>query len=206
VIDLVKAFDKLDRKTRLEQLSLSWRSCVDCALSASRQRVVFYRGSPTASIVLVGEAPGQEEDTRGVPFVGPSGRVLNELLLEAKVSFNDVFFVNMVGCRTPANRAPSRQELLACEPRTLEMIRTVRPKVLIMLGVTAAKLAAVSSIGPWRGKPLRVELGKGCACRGVVTYHPSFLIRQRNDPNIRRRMLSDLKVARAIAHKDSNQS
>ena len=193
-------------RRRLEQLSLAWRSCVDCALARSRQHVVSYRGSPTAPIALVGEAPGQEEDLRGVPFVGPSGRVVNDLLLEAKVSFDDVFFVNMVGCRPPADRAPSHEELLACESRALDMLRTVEPIALIMFGVAAAKLAAVTSIGPWRGKPLRVELGNGRSCRGVVTYHPSFLIRQGGDQRFRRRMLSDIKVARAIAHKDSRNA
>lgn len=189
-------------RRRLDQLSLSWRSCTDCALSRTRSRVVSYRGNPDASIVLVGEAPGQEEDTRGVPFVGPAGRVINGLLLEAKVSFDGVAFVNMVGCRPPANRKPAREELVACEPRTLDMIRTIDPVVVIMLGLTAAKLASVPSIGPWRGMPVRVELGRGRSCRGVVTYHPSYLLRQGNDPRIRRRMLSDIKVARAIARRD----
>lgn len=192
-----------ERKARhLEQLALSWRSCVDCALSRSRQRVVFYRGSVSASIVLVGEAPGAEEDERGVPFVGPSGRAINGLLLEAKVPFDDVCFVNMVGCRPPSNRKPAREELLACSPRTLDMIRAIEPRVLIMLGLTAAKLAAVPAIGPWRGQPVRVELGKGLSCRGIVTYHPSYLLREGNAPKIHRRMLSDIKVARAIARRD----
>lgn len=192
-------------RRRLEVVSLSWRSCTDCALSRSRSHVVSYRGEPNASIVLVGEAPGQEEDSRGVPFVGPAGRVINSLLHEAKVSFGDVAFVNMVGCRPPANRKPLREELIACEPRTLDMIRTMNPVVVIMLGLTAAKLAVVPSIGPWRGKPVRVELGRQRSCRGVVTYHPSYLMRQGNDPRIRRRMLSDIKVARAIARRDGTE-
>lgn len=192
-----------DKQSKLEQISLSWRSCTDCALSRSRQHVVFYRGNPDGPIALVGEAPGQEEDLRGVPFVGPAGRVINALLLEAKVSFEDVCFLNMVGCRPPSNRVPAREELLACEPRTLAMLRVIDPRVVIMLGKTAAaRLAAIPAIGPWRGMPVTVELGKQRQCRGVVTYHPSFLMRQGNSVAIRRRMISDIKVARAIARKD----
>ncbi len=193
------------KRRHLEQLALSWRSCSDCALSRSRQRVVFYRGNPNALIAIVGEAPGAEEDVRGAPFVGPAGRVINGLLLEAKVSFDDVCFLNMVGCRPPANRVPRREELLACEPRTLDMLRTVNPSVVLMLGRTAAKLASIPAIGPWRGMPVQVELGKQRSCRGVVTYHPSFLLREGNSAKIRRQMLSDIKVARAIGRKDATQ-
>lgn len=193
------------KRRRLEQLALSWRSCTDCALSRSRERVVFYRGNPNASLAIVGEAPGHEEDVRGVPFVGPAGKVIDSLLLDAKVSFDDVCFVNMVGCRPPANRAPKRDELAACAPRTLDMIRTIDPAAVLMLGLTAAKLASVTSIGPWRGMPVQVELGKQRSCRGVVTYHPSFLLRQGNSARIRRHMLSDIKVVRAIARKDRTE-
>lgn len=188
------------KKRRLEQLALSWRSCVDCALSRSRSRVVFYRGNPNARIAIVGDAPGHEEDVRGVPFVGPAGKVIDSLLLEAKVPFDDVCFLNVTGCRTPANRAPKREEIDACAPRTIDMLRTIDPMAILMLGLTAAKkLAGVTSIGPWRGMPVQVELGN-LTCRGVVTYHPSFLLRQGNSARIRRHMISDIKVACALAH------
>jgi uracil-DNA glycosylase family 4 len=112
-----------------------------------------------------------------------------------------VCFVNMVGCRTPLGQSPRREELAACLPRTLEMLRTIDPAVVLMLGLTAASLASVTSIGPWRGMPVEVSLGKQRSCRGVVTYHPSFLL-QTNSARVRRHMLSDIKVARAIARKD----
>lgn len=187
------------KRRRLEQLSLSWRSCVDCELSRARSRVVFYRGEPDALIAIVGEAPGHDEDLRGLPFVGAAGKALDGLLLEAKVPFSEVCFVNMVGCRPPQNRAPKREELVACSSRTLDMLRTIDPACVLLLGLTAAKLAGVTSIGPWRGQPVRVELGRQRSSRGVVTYHPSFLLRQGNSAKIRRRMVSDIRVARAIA-------
>jgi uracil-DNA glycosylase len=194
-----------DSRVRLEQIALSWRSCTDCALARSRTHVVFYRGNPDASIAIVGEAPGHDEDLRGVPFIGSSGRVLDGLLLDAKVAFDDVCFVNMVGCRPPANRAPKREELDACRPRTIGMLNVIDPDCVLLLGLTAARrLAGVTSIGPWRGRPVEVDLGKVGArfrgrTRGVVTYHPSFLLRQGNSPKIRGRMLKDIQTARAIA-------
>lgn len=198
---------EVDRRHRLDQLMISWRSCADCALAHSRSQVVFYRGNPNASIVILGDAPGQEEDVRGVPFVGPAGKLIDSLLLEAKVSFDDVCFMNMVGCRPLANRAPSHEELGACSPRTLDMLRTIDPKAVLMLGLTAAKLASVTSIGPWRGMPVRVELGRQRTCRGVVTYHPSLVLQQRahDSARLRRHMLSDIKVIRAIAKTDQTK-
>jgi uracil-DNA glycosylase family 4 len=188
---------------KLDQLALSWRSCTDCALCHSRQRVVFYRGNPDASLAIVGEAPGHDEDLRGVPFIGSSGRVIDGLLTEAKVAFADVCFLNMVGCRPPNNRAPNAVELLACKPRTRAMLSAIDPDCILMLGLTAAKLAGVTSIGPWRGRPVDVDLGKhgrerGRA-RGVVTYHPSYLLRQGNSAKVRRHMLHDIRIASALA-------
>lgn len=193
-----------DQRVRLEQLALSWRSCTDCELSRARQRVVFYRGNPDASLAIVGEAPGHDEDFRGVPFVGPAGKVIDGLLVEAKVSFDEVVFLNMVGCRPPNNRAPKRAELDACRARTLGMLNVIDPDCVLMLGLTAARLAGVTSIGPWRGRAVDVDLGKigvrfRGRSRGVVTYHPSFLLRQGNSPKIRGHMLHDIKLARAIA-------
>lgn len=188
---------------QLEQLSLSWRSCTDCALSLSRQRVVFYRGNPNASLAIVGEAPGHDEDLRGQPFVGSSGRVMDSLLTEAKVAFDDVCFLNMVGCRPPSNRVPMHAELEACRPRTRAMLCIIDPDCVLMLGRIAAKLAGVTSIGPWRGRPVEVDFGphgrhRGHA-RGVVTYHPSYLLRQGNSGKVRQQMLHDIRIARDIA-------
>lgn len=189
---------------QLAQLALSWRSCVDCALARSRSQVVFYRGNPNASLAIVGEAPGHDEDLRGQPFVGSSGRIMDSLLTEAKVAFDDVCFLNMVGCRPPNNRVPYAAELDACKPRTRGMLNAIDPDCILMLGLTAAKnLAGVTSIGPWRGRAVDVDLGRhgrerGRA-RGVVTYHPSFLLRQGNSAKVRAHMVHDIRIASALA-------
>ena len=193
------------KRRRLEQLAASWRGCTDCALSSGRTNVVFYRGDPDARIVVIGEAPGHDEDTRGLPFVGRAGRALDGLLRGAGLDpRSDVFIMNMVGCRPPGNRVPKREELSACRPRTEYMIKMVDPAILLLLGTTAAKLAAITSIGPWRGTPVEVELPTK-TYKAIPTYHPSFLLRQGNSPKLQRKIISDIKVARALARgKDRN--
>lgn len=187
------------KKVRLEQLAAGWKGCTDCGLAIGRTKVVFYRGNPDARILIIGEAPGADEDTRGVPFVGKAGHALNDLLSKAGVDpDNDVLIINRIGCRPPNNRVPKLDELKACEPRTNFMIKTVDPGAILLLGLTAAKLAGVTSVGPWRGQPVDVEF-PGKTYRGVVTYHPSFLLRQGNSPKLAKRMISDIKVAKAIS-------
>lgn len=192
--------EQAEKQMRLDQLALSWGGCVSCELSRSRQCVVFHRGNPNAAIAIVGDAPGRAEEARGVPFAGQAGKVIDALLIEAKVSFADVCFLNMIGCRTPGGRAPQRNELKACEPRTLDMLRTIDPAVVLMVGLVAARgLSEVTSIGPWRGTPVTVSLGACKTTRGVVTYHPAFLANATDSTKVHRQMLSDVKVARAIA-------
>lgn len=185
---------------RLEQLVQGWKSCTDCSLAIGRTKVVFYRGNPEARLLIIGEAPGADEDSRGKPFVGRAGHALDDLLIKAGLNpAEDVFVMNRIGCRPPGNRVPKTNELKACSPRTDYMIKTVDPGVILLLGLTAAKLAGVTSVGPWRGQPVEVELN-GSVYRAVVTYHPSFLLRQGNSSKLARRMISDIKVARAISH------
>lgn len=191
-------------KVRLDQLALSWRSCTDCALAHGRSRVVFYRGNPDAPICIVGAAPTRDDDARGEPLMGSVGKLLDELLDAAKVSSEEVFMMHMLGCRTPQDRAPRMPELRACAPRTLAMLTAVNPGAVLMLGITAAKLAGVTSVGPWRGMPVDVKLNAR-TLRGVVTYRPEFVLDAQAQGNrmtalsLRSMMVSDIKVARSLA-------
>jgi DNA polymerase len=186
---------------RLEHLALSWRGCVSCGLSLSRTQVVFYRGSPNASLVVVGDAPGLDDDLQGRPFAGMIGRVLDGLFAEAKIVSDDIGYLHMVGCRAPSYRLPLASELKACAPRTLDMIKTVDPAVLLLLGKTAASLAKVTSIGPWRGMPITCEIAGKLRC-AIVSYHPAYLLRQPGE-NMRKQMIFDFRVAFALARKDA---
>lgn len=186
---------------KLQHLAMSWKSCADCALSTTRTNVVFYRGNPEAKFLVMGEAPGRDEDEEGKPFIGQAGKVLDRLLsISGLDPVKDVFVMNVVGCRPPNNRPPKREEILACCSRTSYMIELVNPNVVLLLGATAAKLANITSIGPWRGKPTEIEEGCGLVrpYKAVVTYHPSFYLRQGKSKNVERKILSDIKVAKAI--------
>lgn len=155
------------------------QGCVACAeLAASRTRVVAGQRPPGADVLLVGEAPGAQEDETGVPFVGRSGQLLDELLAEAGLRREQVAVANVLKCRPPANRAPRRAEVARCRPWLERQIELVDPAVMVALGSTAAAwffgpgariaaLRAQAHVAPLdhRGRPV------------LVTYHPSAAIR-----------------------------
>lgn len=199
-----KRFDIFER---LDALGRLWEACDSCALGATRIKLAMWRGSPTAGVFMIGEAPGVDEDASGVPFVGRAGRKLDDLIREAAMDpAEDVFIANMVACRPPNNRKPEREETSACAPRLQAMLKAVAPKVLVLLGSTAARLAGIKQITPWRGQLVEVEMllwnGSVAEWHAVPTFHPSYLLRSGNSPKIRGQMVSDLKLAKRIAHGD----
>lgn len=151
------------------------RTCVACPeLAASRTQVVPGTFPAGADVLLVGEAPGAEEDLGGVPFVGRSGRLLDSLLAEAGLARERVAVANVLKCRPPANRTPRRGEVERCRPWLVRQVELVDPAVLVALGGTAAAwfLGTGARIGALRGTPLEYA-GRPL----VVTYHPSAAIR-----------------------------
>lgn len=194
---------KISKMNKLRKLELSWRSCYDCKLSTHRTNVVFYRGNPDAKMLLIGEAPGMDEDLDGRPFVGTSGRELNNILFN-ELDINceqDICIINVVGCRPYGNRQPKREEIIACRPRTEYMIRTIDPSVIVLLGGTAAKLAGINSVNPWRGKPLTMEV-RNREYKAVVTYHPSYYLRNGKSKKIKKKIIFDLLVACSLMKKE----
>ena len=159
--------------------------CTSCALSKTRTTVVFCDGMANAPIMLIGEAPGAEEDASGLPFVGRAGRLLNELLEECGISRkNDMYICNTVKCRPPENRVPSDEEKQTCEQYLNAQINIVRPKVIILCGATAAKsfIKEDFKISQLRGKWFEILDG----IKTVVIFHPSYLLRnhslEKNSP------------------------
>src|SRR5271155_3559954 len=118
----------------LEELATEIRSCIKCPLHLSRKNAVPGEGPSDASVMIVGEAPGRNEDEQGRPFVGAAGRNLDDLLSEAGVSRGSVFITNTVKCRPPANRRPARSELDTCHPYLRRQIEAIVPKVIVLLG------------------------------------------------------------------------
>lgn len=196
-------FSKLERLDALEQ---QWKDCVDCELSAYRSRVVHWRGSPDAPLLVLGEGPGADEDEQGRPFVGPAGRKLDELFVKAKVNpLLDVFVANLAGCRPPGNRAPNRDEMKACGPRLEAMIWIVQPRAILLLGATAARrLAGIPSITKWRGQETDVEIvlwnGHTVRLPAMPTFHPSYLLRSGDNLKIKKQMISDIRAAKRLSN------
>ena len=164
----------------LDALEREVSTCTRCSLSETRTQTVFGDGSPSASLVFVGEAPGEQEDRQGLPFVGPAGKLLTDIIEKGmKVSRQDVYICNVLKCRPPGNRDPEPEERAQCEAYLRQQLSLINPKVICALGGHAAKtlLKTEEGTGRLRGKWHSYE---GIPLR--VTYHPSYLLHKQNDP------------------------
>lgn len=148
--------------------------CTRCALCGSRTQTVFGVGNPRADVVVVGEAPGAQEDAQGEPFVGPAGKLLDRILGAIGFAREDVYICNVLKCRPPQNRDPAPEEVLACEPYLRAQLDILQPKVVLALGRHAAHtlLKTDQSLSRLRGK---VHDYHGIPL--MVTYHPAALLR-----------------------------
>lgn len=204
----------MDKVTWLTQMQQGWSNCYACKLGATRKNVVFGYGNPNAQVLVVGEAPGKHEDIEGSPFVGESGQLLDKYLAsvsthprliemsvdgpyeprEARnILLETIFYTNVVACKPPENRDPSRDEIAACRTRLIEIVYTVDPVIIIATGRIAleALLGKAAQITRDRGEVFDVEI-PARALQGLparkVTYpclavlHPSYLLRT-NDFN-----------------------
>lgn len=172
--------------------------CKACELHATRHNVVFSDGNPeTASIVLIGEAPGENEDLQGKPFVGRAGKLLNEFLAKAGISREqDLYIVNTVKCRPPKNRVPTEAEKKACREILLSQIEIINPKIILLCGATAMKsfISDKLTISKIRGNIIEINV-RGKNYNAMPIFHPSYLLRNHStEPNTPRDlMLNDLK-------------
>lgn len=175
---------------------LSGFACRECGLSRSRTQIVVDRGNPAADILLIGEAPGAEEDRLGQAFVGRSGRLLDSMLLEAGIDpVEDVLIANIAKCRPPDNRRPTRDEAQACLPYLRRQIELARPRVVGLLGATAVEHMLAGGkklqVSKLAGRMLEDPLWPGLAF--LVLFHPAFILR---NPPKRRLMVRHLKRLR----------
>ena len=182
--------DAAERREHLVALYHRLRDCHDCPLKESRTKLVFGAGNADADVMFVGEAPGQQEDLQGLPFVGRAGQLLNELLQEIGLDRNDVFINNVLMCRPPGNRDPLPEEIAECEPHLMERIRLIEPKVICTLGTFATKLLTGQQIGSTRprGRPQERDLGG----RHVVLFplfHPAAALRT---PSVKQQLREDI--------------
>ncbi|MEO7659884.1 MAG: uracil-DNA glycosylase [Pyrinomonadaceae bacterium] len=165
--------------------------CTRCKLcQLGRSRVVNSTGNMDADLMFVGEAPGRDEDEQGFPFVGRAGKLLTDIMGAIGFSRDDVFIGNINRCRPPENRAPEPDETIACKPFLQREIAVVRPKVIVVLGATAAQnlLETKVPIGKLRGH-FHDYLGT----KVMPTFHPAYLLR---DPHKKREVWEDMKMVR----------
>lgn len=175
-----------------DELQAAVAGCTRCALAERRQHTVFGVGARGARWMIVGEAPGAEEDRRGEPFVGRAGQLLDAMLAALGSRREEAFITNIVKCRPPGNRDPKPEEADACQDYLLAQIEHVRPELVLALGgVAAHRLLGVDTpVGRLRG---RVHEGPG-ARPLIVTYHPAYLLRT---PTAKRQVWEDLQLAQS---------
>ncbi|RMD50245.1 MAG: uracil-DNA glycosylase [Ignavibacteria bacterium] len=161
----------------LDELNSKINKCLKCELGKTRTNFVFGVGNPNADIMLVGEAPGAEEDKQGIPFVGRAGKLLNDILKAIKFEREEVYIANILKCRPPGNRNPSPSEMETCIPYLYKQIELVKPKLILCLGLVAATglLKVKSSLTKLRGVVHDVN-----GIKTMVTYHPAALLRNPN--------------------------
>ena len=171
----------------LEMLAERCSTCQKCELGKSRTNLVFGTGNPNADLMFVGEAPGEQEDLSGIPFVGRAGQLLDKFLYAVDIDRKDVYIANILKCRPPKNRDPLPEEEDACIGYLREQVKLIRPKIIVCLG----RISAMRLIKP--DFKITKEHGtwfeKGNYLMTAV-YHPAALLR---DPRKKEEMLEDMK-------------
>lgn len=197
---------ELTRADRIAQmdwdaLERAVAACTACELSRTRNRTVFGVGHRAAEWMLVGEAPGAEEDARGEPFVGQAGRLLDNMLdavglTRSGTTPRSVYIANVLKCRPPGNRNPEPGEVAQCDPFLKRQIELINPKIVLVMGRFAAQslLGTDASIASLRGKVHRIDVA-GRSVAVVVTYHPAYLLRNLAD---KAKSWADLCLAREV--------
>ena len=148
--------------------------CEHCTNARGYTKIVFGCGNPNADIMFVGEAPGEEEDKKGIPFVGAAGQKLNEIIIAMKLSREDVYIANVIKVRPENNRTPREDEIALCAPYLEQQIECIQPKVIVALGSPASKHLLKTSVGITR---LRGNWGWFNSIPVMPTYHPAYLLR-----------------------------
>lgn len=176
----------------LEQVRSDLGECTRCRLHEGRQTIVFGDGNPDADLMFVGEGPGENEDRRGLPFVGRAGELLTQMIEKGLgIPRSEVYICNVVKCRPPGNRTPMADEVSTCSPFLEAQIDAVAPKVIVALGKPAASLLLGREV------PITRVRGSWHEFRGIPmmpTLHPAYVLRQYTD-EVRRNVWNDLKSA-----------
>ncbi len=176
----------------LDAIAREVEACRACSLGACRTRSVPGQGSAQARLFFVGEAPGAEEDSQGLPFVGAAGQLLTKMIAAIGLAREQVFIANVLKCRPPENRDPAPAEMAACRAFLMRQIESVDPDVIVTLGAHATR-SLLQREGPLAR--MRGERHRCGRAELVVTYHPAYLLRS---PDMKRAAWEDLKRAKSL--------
>lgn len=173
------AREMCEKAQNLEQLRKMVDSFEGCALKFNAKSTVFGAGNPKADIVIIGEAPGADEDRLGIPFVGRSGHLLEKMLLSIGLKRDDVYITNILPWRPPGNRTPTDGEVAVCLPFLKRQIEFIKPKIILLLGGSAANalLDSAESISRLRGRWLEYVTADKAPIAALASFHPAYLLR-----------------------------
>ena len=183
-----------DKSKKLELLKKEIMNLKNCELKKQAKNIVFCDGNPKSKIMLIGEAPGANEDQEGLPFVGRAGILLDKMLAAIRLDRKKVYISNIINYRPPDNRRPTEEEIKRYLPFIIKHIEIINPKILILLGSTAmnALIGKDVVISKMRGQWIEKKIGN-CKTSIIITFHPAFLIRQ---PAQKKWAWIDLKMVR----------
>lgn len=187
VSDNAPAKESPGRSGSLDALKKEVERCVKCGLHKTRLNVVFGSGNPSAELMFVGEAPGEDEDIQGKPFVGRAGGLLTKIIEAMGLKRDDVYIANILKCRPPNNRMPLPNEIMACEGNVKDQIKLINPKVICTLGKFASQTLLRTEV------PISSLRGKFAEYNGIKvmpTFHPAYLLR---NPGEKKLVWEDMK-------------
>jgi uracil-DNA glycosylase family 4 len=182
-------------REELARLDEEVRSCRLCPLHLLRSHAVPGEGNWSAELLFIGEAPGRDEDAQGRPFVGRAGRLLRKIIAAMNFREEEVYITNVVKCRPPENRTPHRDEVAACSPYLVRQIELIRPRVIVTLGKSPTEFFSPSRLG------MTALRGRFVDYRGIPvmpTFHPSYLIRNEGNRELKRMVWDDMKQVMAL--------
>jgi uracil-DNA glycosylase family 4 len=182
----------------LEDLHRRILTCTLCPLSQGRTRAVPGEGDFRAELMFVGEGPGADEDIQGRPFVGRAGQLLTKIISAMGFKREDVYITNIVKCRPPKNRTPIREEIDACKPYLVAQIEAIAPRVIVTLGKVAVDFFHPSATGMTKLRGHFIEYGKTLV---MPTFHPSYLIRNEGNKQIKKDVWQDMQQVMAVLGK-----
>ena len=187
-----KLSDDLKEVRTLEDLKKLIILNCDCSLKKTAKNIVFSDGNPRANIMFIGEAPGEIEDKTGKPFKGEAGKLLDKMLNAIQLNRENAYLTNIIFWRPPGNRKPTEEEISACLPFVKKHINLINPKILVLVGATAASaiLNIQTGITQIRGKWKNIETKDIKSLKSIAIFHPAFLLRQ---PSRKREAWEDLK-------------